>query len=713
MRGATAKMSGSRLFGLMLFNCVGGRTKMNVCIWLVCVALVMFFPPPLPAQETTQYKSHPPMRPLPEPSSRPLASGPAVYVDPGKGSDTNNGSATKPWKTVAYAVKQLRAGDTLYLRGGTYYERVYLTESGEPDQPITIRAYPGEIAILDGGLREFFEDPASAWEPFIGGAPDEYISKQVYTDFDTRRIETSHIDNGWEPFYSRETERPLVLGFFGDSMVPLHGHRRLEDLRASEEGLWLHSKNEGGAYGPGIWYNRKTGRIHIRLAHTQVQAAPNYRGEIDPRNIALVIAGGYGEDVLRIKGIKHLRLQDLVLRGAAGSALINLYGSEDVEFDHLTVYGGAPALLVKSTRNFRVLHCAFRSLASPWESRASMKYWGTPSYVIVTHQTDPWSQDWEFAHNEFTDGHDFFWMRYVKNLKFHHNLVDNFNDDGLEFGPKTRDQEIYIYQNLVSRCQLTLTAHEIAKDESPLDADPESGVYLCRNIFDLRGKLYHSPPRDADATANFTEGELCSDHGGPIWAQFYFYHNTVLRNGPSRDNSYAFGLGARGLRHTKRRVFNNIFVQEEQPRARQNAKKKVGLNLALRQKPSDIDLQIDGNLFWVREDSASLREVFFDAFRRSPVFEESKQQYEPGWTANDLFADPKFRSLPTGGMGLADLSLQTGSPAVNSGMTLPAQWPDPLREQDQDQPDRGALPLGVGPWTVGIDGRIPVVLAGE
>jgi len=102
-----------------------------------------------------------------------------------------------------------------------------------------------------------------------------------------------------------------------------------------------------------------------------------------------VIAGGYGNDVLRINGIRHIRLQDMVLRGAAGTALINLYGSEDIEFDGLTIYGGAPGLLVKSTKNLRIQNCAFRGLAAPWSSRASMKYRGTPSYMIITQNTPP------------------------------------------------------------------------------------------------------------------------------------------------------------------------------------------------------------------------------------------------------------------------------------------------------------------------------------
>ena len=106
------------------------------------------------------FASHPPMHPLPAAANRPLASGTARYVDP-KGDDRQEGSKERPWKTLAYAVKQLHAGDVLYLRGGTYYETVIVHASGTAEKPTTIRAYPGELAIIDAGFREFYESPAT------------------------------------------------------------------------------------------------------------------------------------------------------------------------------------------------------------------------------------------------------------------------------------------------------------------------------------------------------------------------------------------------------------------------------------------------------------------------------------------------------------------------------------------------------------------------
>jgi hypothetical protein len=642
------------------------------------------------------------MRPLPTVSNQPLASGPKLYVDAARGNDRNPGTATAPWKTLAQALRRLKPGDTLYLRGGTYHEKVSLSRSGTADAPITIASHPGELAIIDGGLREFLDSPATAWEPFTGGAPGEFVSTHTYPNADDRKVPHQFLPAAWEPMWGIENERPIALGHFADSMVPLHGYRTAADLRATNE-LWVRAKKgepEPATYGgPGLWFNRETGRIHIRLAHHQLAGLGDraYRGETDPRKLPLIIAVGFGDDVVRISGIRHVRLQGLVLRGATGSPLLHVYGSENVEFDRLTVFGGFPGLLVNASKNIRVTHSAFRGLAAPWTSRAHMKYRGTASYVVVLQNHQPVNENIELAWCEFTDGHDFAFLRFAKNLLFHHNFVDNFNDDGLECGPKLRAHTLFLYQNRISNCLLPLTQHEMDKDESPLDHDPKSGVFVFRNVIDLRGGTYSSPPTEPDATGAFLhrEGHVLADHGSPIYPVFRFYQNTVLRQTPIFRGSFLFGLGGQGLRNTERDVFNNIFVQTEG---------LPGVNFG-RAKQAE-NLREGGNLVWSIKDGPAAKGDLFAKFRASPLFKESQKRYPPGWTTQDHLADPRFVRLPPDASLAADLRLRTDSPAVNAGQKLAADWPDPVRAEDQGEPDIGVLPLGVKPWGVGVDGRI-------
>lgn len=62
----------------------------------------------------------------------------------------NNGNA---YNTIQAAVFNMRPGDTLYLRGGTFHEmNIYIGKlaSGRADAWYTIASYPGEWAIVDG-----------------------------------------------------------------------------------------------------------------------------------------------------------------------------------------------------------------------------------------------------------------------------------------------------------------------------------------------------------------------------------------------------------------------------------------------------------------------------------------------------------------------------------------------------------------------------------
>ncbi len=645
-------------------------------------------------------KSHPPQRPLPTAVERKLSSGPAYYVDSLRGDDTDDGSTERPWKTLQHSVQQLKPGDTLYLRDGIYYETVYLTQSGTAESPIVIAAYPGELPVLDGGLRELLESPDESWEPLDNGPSNEYVSTKTYPAAADRRTPYQFLPGAWEPMWGLEEQRPLALGHFADSMVPLHGYRTLEDLRSTNE-FQPESKNAGAVYcGPGLWFNRETNRIHIRLAHHAMPGLGDraYRGETDPRKLPLVIAAGFGGDVLRINGIKHVQIEGLALRGATGSPMIHVYGSQDIQLDHLTVYGGFPALLLNASQQIRVTHSAFRGLAAPWSGRSHMKYRGTASYQIVLQNGQPYNEDIEFANCEFTDDHDFAFLRYAKNLRFHHNYVDNFNDDGLECGAKLRWHTIYVHHNRIGACLGVFQQHEIDKDESPETHDPDSGVYVYRNIIDQRAGVYYGLPSEPDPSGAFLrhEGHLISDHGSPTYPVMRVYHNTFLRREPVFRNYFLFGLGAVSLRDTERDVFNNVFVQMERVPGAVILGKEAGV------------MREGGNLLWGLKEGPTHTVDPFAKLRSLPLFVDSKRVYEPGWTTNDIVADPRFAHLNENHRVPSDLRLSEGSAAIDTGLDIPISWPDPDREADAGKPDIGAIPFGGKPWGVGVNNRIPV-----
>jgi hypothetical protein len=327
-----------------------------------------------------------------------------------------------------------------------------------------------------------------------------------------------------------------------------------------------------------------------------------------------------------------------------------------------------------------------------------MKYRGTASYQIVLQNNQPVNEDIEFANCEFTDDHDFAFLRYAKNLRFHHNFVDNFNDDGLECGPKLRWHTIHVHHNRIGACLGVFQQHEIDKDESPADHSADSGVYVYRNVFDQRAGVYYQLPGEPDPTGAFlrNEGHLISDHGGPAHAVMRVYHNTFLRREPVFRGYFLFGLGAVGFRNSERDVFNNLFVQAD----------RVPGAVVLGKEA--FRLREGGNVLWGMKEGPTGKANPFAKLRASPLFKASRVFYEPGWTTDDLVADPKFVRFAETANEASDLRLTKGSAAIDAGLTIPAKWPDPLREADAGKPDVGAIPFGGAAWGVGVDGRVPL-----
>ncbi len=612
------------------------------------------------------FVSHAPARPLPLPSMRPLGEGPSRFVDQGKGDDAADGSLPKPWKTVNASLAKLKPGDTLVLRGGTYYEAVKINVAGTKEAPITVRGYPGELAIIDAGFREFYEDPAHAWEPVEGGAPDEYQSTRSYSE-----------GGGF--------------GNFGDSMLPFQRHMTMADLRSSNElmlpSLTNRSDDPTGIYaGPGSRRDDKTGRIHIRLAHTKLEglAANAYTGETDPRKLPLVIAGK--DEALTIAGAGNIRVQDIVIRGGARQA-VKIEKAKNIEFDGLTIYGSNSAMRVGDLTGFRMVNCALRGHSAPWHARFHHKDRSKAGYLFAGS-----GEDFEIANCEMTDHHDGIQTLNIRGLKFHHNLFENFNDDGIEPGPKVANMRTEVYCNYISQCLSTFTAHG---KTVPVDAEPGSGVYVFRNVIDMRKGVYKEPPAQPDPSGAFyakLPELMLTDHQNPLQQNFYIYQNTFIAGPPAWRNSYAFGWGARTAQ-TTRRVFNNICVQMSGTPG-----------MVMTASPQD-DFQADGNLHWSVQDGPGIKGDLFAKLRQSELAKAGKTAYPAGLVANDLLADPRFVRLVEDPSKGSDLSIGPDSPAIDRGVVLPHSWPDPLRQADKGKPDIGAIPAGVAPWRVGVGGR--------
>ena len=78
------------------------------------------------------------------------------YISYTDGDDGFSGTMAKPFRTIEFARGWARAGDTIYLRDGIHLVENNLTfkpgktTNGTEQQPITLKGYPNELAIVDG-----------------------------------------------------------------------------------------------------------------------------------------------------------------------------------------------------------------------------------------------------------------------------------------------------------------------------------------------------------------------------------------------------------------------------------------------------------------------------------------------------------------------------------------------------------------------------------
>jgi len=155
--------------------------------------------------------------------------GPTFWVAT-DGDDAGSGSRDEPWATLQHAADAVDAGATVYVRAGTYPQRVELHVSGEPGRPITFMPAPGETVVLDGSTLQVPTDRSAMIE--VDSA--RYITIQGFEITGYRSAESGHVPVGI-----------LVTG--------AADHIRLSGNFIHDMGTTFQGRNGGDAHGIGVF----------------------------------------------------------------------------------------------------------------------------------------------------------------------------------------------------------------------------------------------------------------------------------------------------------------------------------------------------------------------------------------------------------------------------------------------------------------------------
>lgn len=464
----------------------------------------------------------------------------ADYYMATNGSNSNLGTFAEPWTTLEYSLTQLSPGDTLYIRGGVYYEHAISTGlSGTAMAPITIQSYPGERAVLDGGVSYFKDAPNSEWE-LVNAGINLYKTVRTFSqgfatawlmDYDVQIIN-----------YATSQTNFIESTNYTDASQPFY-------------------------CGPGVQW-RNDGRIYIRLQQNPTELTDPNGDPIDPvpadvnpnnNRIALAIRSGtspYHDTIIDLVGASYLRFKDLDFVNSS-YAMEWYNATHDIELDSCYIEHGYRGIEIDddsaASYNGHIHHCEFNNGAPDWIYWTDVKNTaeGKPAYPeFQSTCIQGQMTGFNIHHNLFRNAFDGLMANGpMDNCLITDNIFINTRDDAINVYPTSRNTEIA--RNLIRHCF------------TGIGLMPGSGtkgqIYIHHNIIDV-SKLQH-----VGRPGNYREdrywfwgtGGIFAKHGsGDLTFWLKFYNNTCVARRCGRNSDMG---PRRAVGNSEKYVFNNIF----------------------------------------------------------------------------------------------------------------------------------------------------------
>lgn len=169
----------------------------------------------------------------------PITGQAATYYVATNGSNSNPGTSTKPWRTIAYAVKKMVPGDTTYVRGGTYQEgEIRFSRSGTSSAPIKLLSAPGEFPIIN------FISKTSTHRIYIRSTTSSRIGWITIEGFELRNgYEGMKISNAHDLTIRRNWLHHNGHGIYGNGTRILLDRNKINQNGSSsiyDHGIYMH-----------------------------------------------------------------------------------------------------------------------------------------------------------------------------------------------------------------------------------------------------------------------------------------------------------------------------------------------------------------------------------------------------------------------------------------------------------------------------------------
>lgn len=532
----------------------------------------------------------------------PCAGAGQFYVSPTGSDQTGSGTFNNPWNSVQHAVmSDLQPGDTVYLRGGVYYESdIIVMLQGTQEAPITIRSYPGEQAVIDGAEPQYSTAPNNDWE-----LVDSYL--KLYRS--TRTYNGSYAGAWLLDDDANLVQYSSAANMDSTNFGPLNG----------TDPLYI---------GPGVQL-RGDGHIYIRLVMNPNDQTDHNGNPMPPlpanpnprlNRIAVFLSG----QLVMASGAQHVIFDRIDFRHA--STAIDLRDDtrnliiRDCTFQH-----GRYGVLVRSARECTITRCTFNNgmphyvywtdvkgggqdVAEAYPEFQSMAINGDLSGFIISYCTISNTMD-GIGVREGSSG-----------TRVMHNTFHNTRDDAIDVLRNVWDVEIGF--NLLHKTMLgiSILPHDEAGGE----------VYIHHNIIDSTG--YHRSGRVGswrdDRYPVWSAGTPFGSHDeGSTEAQWKIYNNTfIARKG--RIAHYAFGPNVvDGSIH--KQVRNNIFFALDD-------------RICCSSELASEGTEYNGNIYW--RNGAGFMPMFFQ-WGSSGVFyslSDFRSQSGTDWETAGLEIDPGF-----------------------------------------------------------------------